>query len=91
MKIKKNGNKIVSADIVVPTVEIGEFNDALTLQAKNELINSVNFGSRMLSVYIKHRDNMHVANILKMCEEMELIYADYSTVDYNQKRSHLAN
>jgi hypothetical protein len=36
--------------------------------------NEMNFGYEILKCYTRHRDNLHVANVVTMLTEMEVIY-----------------
>ena len=41
--------------------------------------NEMNFGHEILKCYKKHRDNLHVANVVTMLTEMEVIYHLWDT------------
>lgn len=72
MQIKIIGSSILDA-LSTPTY-IAEFVEDTPKELKKELINSVNFGSQMMAIYGKHRDNMHISNVLEMLKDMESVW-----------------
>ena len=78
-KIKRNGNQILNANSSDGTpLEIAEFSDNLTKDAKNKFVTNHNFGIKFLEIYQAHRDFMHIQNILEMLEKLENVYGEYS-------------
>jgi hypothetical protein len=77
-KIKRNGNQILDANFSDETpLEIAEFSDNLTKDAKNKFVTNHNFGIEILEVYQRHRNDMHIGNICKMLEKLENVYEEY--------------
>ena len=75
---KLKGRTLLTADIIKPEIPYAEFSESiLHMEAKN-IINELNYGSKMLALYEESRSNMHIASVLEMIEKMEKCFSEYS-------------
>jgi len=75
--VKLKGAKLLNADCIHPDIVIAEFNSDYCKQSRRDIVNELNFGSRMLDIYEQHRDNMHITNVVDMLKLMEDAYSGY--------------
>lgn len=71
MNYKVKNRKLLNADIISPEIVYAEFSNELVDGEAERMVNSMNFGHEMLSIYDDFRDNMHVVNVVEMLKRME--------------------
>lgn len=75
MDLKLSGNDIISD---FAQMKMAEFDKEFVKKFdKKYFILRTNCGSDMLSVYQKHRSDMHIANVMKMLEKMEQLHTEF--------------
>jgi len=83
MKIKRKGNKILSADIEDPDAVIAEFSAGqyeLRQQSKVEFVSEHNAGIDMLHAYAKARNGLHIMEVAELLKKMEHIFTAHEAV-----------
>ena len=68
---KLNGRKLVNGDYKSPETTYAEFNDNLNTDDIEHIVNILKNGQKMLGIYSKYRDNMHIKNVATMLENFE--------------------
>lgn len=77
LSVKLHGNDLLNADIISPPTVVASFKPGYTGHFKKEVELTINHGALMLAAYNRHRDNLHVANVARMIEEMERIHREH--------------
>ena len=77
INVKREGNQLLNADFETP-MAYAVLYEGLTDKAKEDITRAVHYGSQMLDVYRSRRDNLHIANVMRMLEEMESIFGEFS-------------
>ncbi|NCU40169.1 hypothetical protein EOL73_00230 [Candidatus Saccharibacteria bacterium] len=83
--VKLKGRKLLNADYIHPDIVIAEFNNDYCKQSRRDIVNELNYGSRMLDIYEQHRDNMYIANVVEMLKLMEDVYSGYIYERYENR------
>lgn len=76
---KLKDRMLLNTDIIKPEIPYAEFSESILKSEIKNIINELNFGSKMLALYEESRiSNMHIASVLEMIEKMEECFSEYS-------------
>lgn len=75
---KLKDRTLLNADIASPEISYAEFSKVLCKKDVKDIINELNFGSKMLDIYERNRSNMHITSVVEMLKEMEECFYAYN-------------
>ena len=78
MNVKRKGNLLLNADIILPETVYATFNEGLVDSVKDDIADRIRFGGEMLDIYAQFRSNLHITNVVAMLNKMETVYTDYN-------------
>lgn len=87
MNFKIKNRKMLNADIISPEIVYASFSDELVDGVAEGMVNSMNCGHEMLTIYSDFRDDLHITNVADMLKKMEAVYQKWSEEDYRIRRS----
>lgn len=74
MKYYLKGRTLYRRESFSPERPIATFSEELNVSTLREIVNALNKGTEIFNSYKRHRDDLHIVNIVKMLEEMESIF-----------------
>lgn len=78
MLLNRKNNRIFLTELPELNKHIAKFTDVLSKASKSNFVLEHNYGVEMLNIYQYYRDDMHIANITKMLQEMESKFNAYN-------------
>lgn len=87
MNFKIKDRKLLNADIISPEIVYAEFSDALVDGVAEGMVNSMNCGHEMLTIYSDFRDDLHITNVADMLKKMESVYQKWVSETHMIRRN----
>lgn len=77
MNFRLKDRTLLNGDIISPEIPYAEFSPEITETAIHEMVSAMNSGHEMLMLYKELRNNMHILNVCRFLERMDVVYAKY--------------
>lgn len=86
MKVRLVENEMINADIVKPVMTVATFNDNLAQITKENIVNYLNNGQKMLEIYEKYignnSTNTPIHTVYEMIQDMHEVFRNFDHERY---------
>jgi hypothetical protein len=77
MSYRAKNNAIINGDFLSPEIQIASFAEGLIQAEQDRIVETLNAGGAMLTLYRDVRADFHILNVMDMLMKMEKVFSDY--------------